>query len=91
MKPASASTAVTRIQPPANPADLMARLMEALTSKNGIRVKLSERVFLTLKEAAEYSGLPQSWLLDLVKKGALADRYQNGVGHRIKRKDLEAL
>ena len=91
MKPASGSTAIARIQPPANPADLMARLMEALTSKNGIRVKLSERVFLTLKEAAEYSGLPQSWLLDLVKKGALADRYQNGVGHRIKRKDLEAL
>ena len=78
---------------PITPADLMARLLESVagTSKNGQRVKLSERVYLTLREASEYSGLPQSWLVDKIRHGGIKAIFMNGVGYRIKRKDLEAL
>ena len=93
MKPTSASTAIVRRQPLSTPTDLVARLLETIseTSKNGRTVKLSERVYLTLREASEYSGLPQSWIMREINAKILGARYQEGVGYRIKRTDLEAL
>ncbi len=51
---------------------------------------LPQRLFLTLREAVDYSGLPQGELLRAIKEGKLGAR-KTWKGWRIRRKDLEEL
>ncbi len=53
-------------------------------------VRLSERLFLTIPEAADYSGLPQSHIRRLMGEGKL-EAMKTGAGWRIRRVDLEKL
>lgn len=53
-------------------------------------VRVSERLFLTIPEASDYSGLPQTYLRRLLAEGKLKG-LKTGAGWRIKRSDLEAL
>lgn len=53
-------------------------------------VRIAERLFLTLPEAAEYSGLPQAHLRRLMTDGKLTG-VKTGSGWRIRRADLEKL
>jgi excisionase family DNA binding protein len=53
-------------------------------------VPLTQRVFLTPYEAAQFSGLPQSYLRRLVTSGQLK-ALKTGSGWRIPRVALEAL
>jgi excisionase family DNA binding protein len=58
---------------------LLAKLTEALEKK----------LFLSLKEAARYSGLPQSYLQRRIKEGTLSAKKIGG--WRIRRNDLETM
>lgn len=53
-------------------------------------VRTAERLFLTIPDAADYSGLPQSHIRGLMKTGALK-AMKTGGGWRIRRADLEKL
>jgi len=53
-------------------------------------VRIAERLFLSVHEAAQYSGLPQAHLWRLLKDGQLAG-VKTGAGWRIRRHDLEKL
>jgi|SRR5581483_6604784 len=59
------------------------------TSQN-LGVRISERLFLTIPESADYSGLPQSHLRRLMADGTLK-AMRTGGGWRIRRADLEKL
>ena len=45
--------------------------------------------FMTVAAAADYSGLPRSYLRELIKKGDIG--IKTGAGWRIRRADLEKL
>ena len=47
------------------------------------------KLFLTLREAADYSGMPRAWLIQKIKAGELAAIKARG--WRIRRADLEQL
>lgn len=53
-------------------------------------VRLVERLFLSIPEAAVYSGLPQTHLRHLMASGKL-EGLKTGAGWRIRRTDLEKL
>ena len=53
-------------------------------------VRVPERLFLTIPEAADYSGLPQAHLRRLMADGKLTG-LKTGSGWRIRRADLEKL
>ena len=52
-------------------------------------VPVAQKVFLNLKEAAEYSGMPKAWLMREIKNGKIKT-IKSG-GWRIRRSDLEQL
>jgi excisionase family DNA binding protein len=60
-------------------------LVTALTS-----VTIHQRIFLTLSEAADYSGLPSGFLKQLINDGRLR-ALKTGAGWRIPRLALEEL
>ena len=60
--------------------DLLAQLLADRISP-ARSVPVEQKVFLNLKEAAEYSGMPKAWLVREIKAG----------GWRIRRADLEQL
>jgi excisionase family DNA binding protein len=51
------------------------------------RLKINEKLYLTLDEAAEYAGLPRSYIYKQIKQGVIHAVKMSG--WRIKRKDLE--
>jgi excisionase family DNA binding protein len=53
-------------------------------------VRLAERLFLTIREAGRYSGLPQSHLRELIRSRKLK-ALKTGAGWRIRRADLEQI
>ena len=67
----------------------VANLLAALASGTPQRVSLLNKLFLTLKEASEYAGLPAAYLQRLIGEGALP-ALRTG-GYRIRRADLEKL
>jgi excisionase family DNA binding protein len=70
--------------------DLFACLADVLTRpRRNPRVPLPEKLFLTISEASEVSGLPQAYLLRQIRDGKLPT-IKTG-GHRIRRTDLEKL
>lgn len=77
-----------------SPIDFLQALAAALGSgsQNSEKrsVRIAERLFLTLPEAADYSGLPQAHLRRLMKDGKLIG-LKTGSGWRIRRTDLEKL
>jgi excisionase family DNA binding protein len=64
-------------------------LLSALASVTPQRVPVASKVFLPLKEASEYSGLPMAYLRRLIGEGTLP-ALKTG-GFRIRRTDLENL
>ena len=50
---------------------------------------MEQKVFLNLKEAVEYSGMPKAWLMREIKSGKI-EAIKAG-GWRIRRADLEQL
>lgn len=59
-------------------------------SQNRSEVRLAERLFLTIPEAAHFSGLPQAHLRRLMREGKL-ESLKTGSGWRIRRVNLEKL
>ena len=87
--PGVASTALAPIQP--NYAEKLAAALEAL--KEALRpaappVPLSEKLMLTLAEAAQLSGLSRGFLLGKIKARKLKAQIL-GKGWKVKRADLE--
>ena len=89
-EPAKASIAPLR----QSPAEFLQALAAAVgkDSQNSERcsVRTAERIFLTVPEAADYSGLPQAHLRRLMADGRLSG-LKTGAGWRIRRADLEKL
>ena len=52
-------------------------------------VPVAQKVFLNLKEATEYSGMPKAWLMREIKSGKI--KAIKAGGWRIRRLDLEQL
>ena len=73
-----------------NPAavDLIAQLFADQTALPRA-VPVEQKIFLTLKEAADYSGLPKAWLLRDIKSGKL--QAIKAGGWRIRRSALDHL
>jgi excisionase family DNA binding protein len=69
---------------------LFAALQTASENSENHSVRITERLFLTIPEAADYSGLPQAHLRRLVADGKLTG-LKTGAGWRIRRADLEKL
>ena len=59
-------------------------------SQNRLEVRIAERLYLTIPEAASFSGLPQAHLRRLMKEGKL-EALRTGGGWRIRRSNLEKL
>jgi excisionase family DNA binding protein len=90
-----ASVALARIvEPggvPTRPGGLEAALVAFLQSKTaGSLVQVERRLFLTMTECAEYSGLPAAFLRRLIASGKLK-ALKTGAGWRISRAELEKL
>ncbi len=66
----------------------VANLLAAL-AVNGTQVPLHRKLYLSVKEAAKYSGLPQAYLRRLIGDGTLTALKAGG--YRIRRSDLEKL
>jgi excisionase family DNA binding protein len=90
--PAAETTAVTAPASQFTPDRLLSVLSAfadtSQNSKNGVRT--AERLFLTLAEAADYSGLPQVHIRRLLKEGKI-EALKTGSGWRIRRAALEKL
>jgi excisionase family DNA binding protein len=69
---------------------LFAALKAASENSENHTVRITERLFLTIPEAADYSGLPQAHLRRLMATGTIAGM-KTGSGWRIRRVDLEKL
>ena len=69
-----------------NFAEVFARLVA--NADNG-KISPTQKVYLSLNEAVEYSGLPRAWLLRKIKSGGL-DAIK-AAGWKIRRTELEAL
>jgi excisionase family DNA binding protein len=80
---------------PQNGAQLPAKLpakvspTDLLTLLAHPRITLDKKLFLTVKEASEYAGLPQAYLRRLIARKKL--KALQARGYRIKRTDLERL
>jgi excisionase family DNA binding protein len=61
--------------------------MTALSALFQPRLKINEKLYLTIDEAAEYAGLPRSYIYKQIKQGVI--HAVKMAGWRIKRKDLE--
>ena len=85
---ANRNTALT-VQP-ASLLNAFAAFAEHSQNSHNGRVRIPERLFLTLAEAAEYSGLPHAHLRRLMAEGKL-EALRTGSGWRIRRTDLERL
>ena len=68
--------------------DLLAQLLADRISL-ARSVPVEQKVFLNLKEAAEYSGMPQAWLMREIKSGKI--KAIKAGGWRIRRAELEQL
>ena len=68
--------------------DLLAQLLADRISP-ALNVPVEQKVFLNLKEAAEYSGLPKAWLMREIKNGKI--KAIKAGGWRIRRAELEQL
>ena len=68
--------------------DLLAQLLVDRMSP-APAVPVEQKVFLNLKEATEYSGLPKAWLMREIKSGKI--KAIKAGGWRIRRSDLEQL
>ena len=68
--------------------DLLAQLLADRISPDLV-VPVEQKVFLNLKEAAEYSGLPKAWLMREIKNGKI--KAIKAGGWRIRRAELEQL
>jgi excisionase family DNA binding protein len=78
---------------PNNDAGQLFKVLAAIASQSSQSapdVRTAERLFLTIAEAARYSGLPRSYLKSLMTEGKLA-AMKTGAGWRIRRSDLEKL
>jgi len=74
------------------PVNLLTRqsdIRDVLAALVGLRVPLSQKLFLDRREAAEYTGLPQAEIKRLVKEGVIPSFKVSGRLWRIVRKDLE--
>ena len=74
---------------PLPPQNIAASLLSALTSGVASRVLVPNKLFLTLKEASEYAGLPAAYLRRVIGEGTLP-ALKTG-GYRIRRADLKKL
>ena len=68
--------------------DLLAQLLADRISPT-LAVPVEQKVFLNLKEAAEYSGLPKAWLMREIKSGKI--KAIKAGGWRIRRAELQQL
>ena len=84
VKERSEEKALARV-PRQSGVDLLAQLLADRISPAGA-VPVEQKVFLNLKEAAEYSGLSKAWLLREIKNGKIK-AIKTG-GWRIRRSDL---
>jgi excisionase family DNA binding protein len=89
------SVALARIAEPSvvplRPGGLEAALVAFLQSKTaGSLVQVERRLFLTMAECVEYSGLPAAFLRRLITSGKLK-ALKTGAGWRISRVELEKL
>ena len=74
-----------------SPGALEAALVSFLEAKtSGTAVPVERRVFLTMAEAAEFSGLPASFLRRLIVTGQLK-ALKTGAGWRVSRAGIERL
>ncbi len=76
-----------------SPTDFFKALAAAVGSSQNsqnLNVRVAERLFLTIPEAADYSGLPQAHLRRLMTEGKIT-ALKTGSGWRIRRVDLEKL
>ena len=91
LMPADApKTALVKSEPAAAPPPYQltfAAMAEMLRPADHVRI--TERLFLTVDEAAEYSGLPKSYIREQIAAGKFGMR--TGGGWRIRRADLEKL
>jgi excisionase family DNA binding protein len=88
----SREAAVARPQP--QQGEILQALLAAL-SANSQRlpepaVRTSEKLFLSISEAADFSGLPRSYVREQMRAGKLP-AIKTGAGWRIRRADLSAL
>lgn len=91
--------AVPFVLPPAAPGEAVSTEI-ARTSQNfpnlleaallqAVQRPAAPRLFMGVDEASEYSGLPKSYLKELIREGKIG--LKTGAGWRIRRADLEAL
>ncbi len=74
-----------------SPGALEAALVTFLQSRTaGTAVPVERRIFLTMAEAAEFSGLPASFLRRLIVTGKLK-ALKTGAGWRVSRAGIEGL
>lgn len=69
----------------------MRLLLEGQKAQESGISELRYKLFLTVREASVYSGLPQSYLQKLIESGELATITLNNGSKRIRRIDLERL
>ena len=91
-EPADPSVALARlVEPETIPARMEAALLAFLQLKTpGALVPIERRLFLTLAEAAQFSGLPAAFLRRLMASGKIK-ALKTGAGWRISRVELERL
>jgi excisionase family DNA binding protein len=82
--PENGTKAIAKVPARANFSDFFQLLTTAMP-----RVSLDKKLYLTVREASEYAGLPQSYLRRLIKEGKL--KALSTGGYRIQRVDLEKL
>ena len=82
----SETKTLARRSVPEDPAEFLGQLAAAVAAPP---LRLSEKLFLTLKEAATYSGMPRTWLLKKIKNDEL--KAIKAGGWKIRRSDLEGL
>jgi len=64
--------------------------VERIQQDSGNPVALTDRVFLTVQEAAQLTGLPRTYLKELMREEKIP-ALKTGRGWRLRRRDLEAL
>ena len=78
------------VEPETVPAQLERAFLAFLQSKPAAVLPIDRRVFLTMAESAEFSGLPAAFLRRLMASGKLK-ALRTGAGWRISRTELEGL
>jgi excisionase family DNA binding protein len=82
--PENGTKALAKVPARANLSDVFQLFTTAMP-----RVPLEKKLYLTVKEGSEYSGLPQTYLRRLIKEGKL--KALSAGGYRVRRADLEKL